>query len=124
MKQKILVVDDEPDQILTVKYSLNDISNDYEVIGGESGNKLFKILENEELPDVILLDIMIPEIDGLEIFKKLKENSKWEKIPVIFVTARSDKLSLEYKEKIGNNYIEKPFEIIDLKTMLDKILKT
>jgi CheY-like chemotaxis protein len=107
--KKIMVVDDEPDQIATVKYVLENSSSEYEIISAESGNKCLELLKNNQIPDLILLDIMMPEMSGWEVFNQIKENPSWKKIPIIFLTARTDKIAKKAGVFLGDDFIEKPF---------------
>ena len=122
MVKNILVVDDNPDLLYSVKYGLEDIDPEFKVTSAENGKKLFQILNSNSHFDVILLDIMMPEMSGWEAFDKLKEDDKWNKIPVIFITARNDKISKNAGSFLGEEYIEKPFEITDLKNRIYKVL--
>jgi len=89
--KKIMIVDDEKDQIFSVKTSFETAyPNKYEIIGAESGKKCFELLEKKIIPDLILLDIMMPTMNGWEVFDKLRASQKYKNIPVIFLTARSD----------------------------------
>ena len=121
-KKKIMVVDDEPDQIFTLKVSLENLDDEYEVIGANSGIKCLQILKNNQIPDLILLDIMMPEISGWEVFNRIKENPEWKNIPIIFLTARTDQMAKDAGNFFGNDYIEKPFDINDINKRINKIL--
>ena len=121
--KKIMVVDDEPDQIFTIKKSLEKPGNDYEFITANSGAQCLELLEKNQIPDLILLDIMMPEMSGWIVFDKLKDNTTWEKIPIIFLTARTGKIAVNAGEFLGNDFIEKPFDTKDLKSRIDKVLK-
>jgi DNA-binding response OmpR family regulator len=88
----------------------------------ESGEKCLELLKNNQIPDLILLDIMMPEMNGWEVARKLRENSEWRKIPIIFLTATEDETSKITGTIIGKYYIEKPFEITNLKEKIDKAL--
>jgi len=120
MVKKIMIVDDNPDIILSIKSGLEFVASDYEIIGAESGEKCLELLETET-PDLILLDIMMPEMSGWETFDKLKGNASWGKIPVVFLTARTDRVAKNAGGFLGDDYIEKPFEIAELKRRLDEI---
>ena len=120
MVKKIMVVDDNPDIILSIKSGLEVLAGDYEIIGVESGEKCLELLE-KDTPDLILLDIMMPEMSGWETFDKLKENASWGKIPVVFLTARTDRVAKNAGGFLGDDYIEKPFEIAELKKRIDEI---
>jgi CheY-like chemotaxis protein len=123
MKKKIMVVDDEPDQILTVKIVLENMDDEYEVISADSGMQCLQLLKDNQIPDLILLDIMMPKMSGWEIFYRLKENQLWKNIPVVFCTARGDQMANDAGSFLGDDYIEKPFDIDDLKLRIDRVLK-
>ena len=86
-----VLVSDNLDVILSIKSGLED-SAEYKVIGAESGGKCLELLE-VEVPDLILLDIMMPEMSGWETYDEIKENEAWGKIPIVFLTARTDKIA-------------------------------
>jgi len=121
--KKIMIVDDDPDVRDSVKYALEYYS-DYEVICVESGSSCFELLKNNEIPDIILLDIMMPGMSGWMLSDRLRENSVWSEIPIVFLTARTDDFAEEIGRKICNDYIKKPFDIKGLKKRIDKILKS
>ncbi len=83
-EQKILIVDDEQDNI---KILAEILKGRYKLIGARSGNVALKCATAEETPDLILLDIMMPGMDGFEVIRRLKADAKTRDIPVIFVTA-------------------------------------
>ena len=86
--KKIMFVDDEPDQIGTIRKALKDAGTDYELIPAESGKQCLELLKNNEIPDLILLDIMMPEMDGFEVIQQVKTNPRWRDILIIVVTAK------------------------------------
>lgn len=118
-----MVVDDEPDQIATVKYVLESYKNEYEIIGVDSGIKCLELLKNNEIPDLILLDIMMPKMSGWETFNQIKENSSWKNIPIIFLTARTDKVAKKAGGFLGDDFIEKPFNSKYFIKKIDEFLK-
>ena len=123
MVKTILVVDDDPGVTHTVKYGLESLDADYKVVCVDSGQKCLKLLENNQIPDIILLDIMMPEMNGWEVQKKLQERIEWRNIPIIFLTATGDPTSKKIGSIISEGFIEKPCKIPDLKQRIDKILK-
>jgi PAS domain S-box-containing protein len=123
MRKKIMIVDDNSDLIFTVKKALERSSDDYNVTGANDGKECFELLKKDDRPDIILLDIMMPGIDGWQVFAKLKENPKWREIPIVFLTAKTDEYSKGFGKLSSEDYIEKPFEIEDLKERINKILK-
>jgi len=107
VRSKIVIVDDNKAN-LTIGRNVLKIF--YEVYPAPSADKLFEILDNNVLPDLILLDIEMPEMNGYEAIKILKADSRFIDIPVIFVTSRSDESSeLEGLELGAVDYISKPF---------------
>ncbi|MCJ2534269.1 MAG: response regulator [Candidatus Thermoplasmatota archaeon] len=122
MKKMIIIVDDNPDLVYTVKKGLERLIDGYEVTGAGSGNECFDLLKKGEIPDLILLDIMMPQMDGWQVFAKLKENSGWREIPIVFLTAKTDEYSKGFGKISAHDYIEKPFEMSELKVRIDKVL--
>ena len=121
MVKKLLVVDDNPDVIFSVRNGLEKFKKDYTIIGVESGKECLELLESNT-PDLILLDIMMPELSGWKTFDLIKGNDSWKNIPIVFLTARTDNVAKNAGGFLGEDYIEKPFEIKDLKERIDKIL--
>ena len=115
--KKIIIVDDEPDVIYSIKEGLG---NNYNIKSSTNGKQLFEILESYT-PDLILLDIMMPEMNGWQIIKKLKQNEKMKNIPIIIITARKDKIAEKAGRFYAEDFIEKPFSMIDLKNRIEKI---
>jgi len=122
MKKKIvMVVDDNADLIHMIKKMLEKMTN-YSVIGVNSGKECFKVLNNGEVPDLMLLDIMMPEMTGWDVLAKLRNKPTWEKIPVLFLTAKDDDASIGLGTLTSEGYITKPFDISYLKQMVDKYI--
>jgi len=120
--KKILIVDDNPDLLYVVKLGLERIDEKYKVSDVNGGKECFELLRKGDMPDIILLDIMMPEINGWNVFAKIKENPEWRDIPIVFLTAKTDDFSQGFGKKSAQDYITKPFEIDDLKQKIDKIL--
>lgn len=107
MKPTILIVDDMAANIAILSDLLQD---DYKIKIAKSGQKALEIAKGSEKPDLILLDIEMPEMNGYEVCKELKNNTLTNNIPVIFVTARNDVKDEEYGLNLGAvDYISKPF---------------
>lgn len=106
-KPTILIVDDMATNIAILSDLLQD---DYKIKVAKSGQKALEIAKGKEKPDLILLDIEMPEMNGYEVCKELKNNALTNNIPVIFVTARTDVKDEEYGLNLGAvDYISKPF---------------
>ncbi len=117
-----MIVDDDPAQIFTVEKILEEVEGKYKVISANSGRDCLQLLKNNEIPDIILLDIMMPEMSGWETLDRLKENKDWRDIPIVFLTARTDKVAENAGRFLGEDYIEKPYEPEDLMRRIDKVL--
>jgi len=121
MSKKILVVDDEPDILFTVGQMLE--MNGYDVEKAQNGTECIdKLNKLEKCPDLIILDIMMPEVSGWDTAAKIKERQEWCNIPIIFLTAKADTMSIGMGNLSAEDYIVKPFDIEDLKIRVDRIL--
>ncbi len=123
MIKTIMVVDDEPGVIYTIKQGLEHADSEYKVVTANSGKRCLELLDSDFRPDLILLDIMMPEMSGWETLKKIKENTSWRSISIVFLTARTDPYAKSAGGFLADDYIEKPFKIPDLKQRIDKILE-
>ena len=112
MSKKVLIVDDEEDIVETIKFVLE--AQGYDCLcayDGESGLKKAK----EKNPDLMVLDVMMPNINGFKISRLLKFDAKYKDIPIIMLTARSQKEDKIIGEETGADiYMTKPFEIEEL----------
>ena len=113
---KILIVDDEQDIVESLKFVLETADYIcYCAYNGEDGLKLAK----ELMPDLIILDVMMPKINGYKISRLLKYDKKYQNIPILMITARSQEEDKLIGEETGaDEYITKPFE---LDTVVDKV---
>lgn len=120
MKKTIMVVDDNPDIITIVKTILE--GKGYQVLSAASGAQLLNLLESTK-PDLIILDIMMPEMDGLEVLSRLKALTETASIPVILLTAK-----VQYEDVLGgyklgaDYYITKPFTSTQLVNGINLLL--
>jgi len=118
----ILLVDDNPDLLYSVEKGLESISKDFEVVTVESGRKCIQSLKKIK-PDLILLDIMMPGMDGWDTCAKIKSNKKTENIPIVFLTAKTDPVSKSMGRLASADYITKPFDMRNLKKRIDSVIK-
>lgn len=86
-KEKILIVDDLPDNIMIL---MNILKDDYTVIAATNGEKALDMARQEPQPDIILLDIIMPEMDGYEVCRRLQRDIQTRDIPIIFITAKTE----------------------------------
>jgi DNA-binding response OmpR family regulator len=118
---KILAVDDENDVLLIVKTTLE--SEGYDVVSASDGETALEIAM-EQKPDVIMLDIMMPGMDGFEVLEHLKENDETAEIPVIMLTGVEDKSKIQKAILSGiQYYIIKPFDVKEVVEKLRVVLR-
>ncbi|NCF20154.1 MAG: response regulator [Haliea sp.] len=104
-KNRLLIVDDEPTNIHILS---NILAEDYEIRAANNGERAIEAALSQS-PDMILLDMIMPDLDGLEVCRRLKENESTKDIPVIFVTSMSDPANEELGLQAGAvDYISKP----------------
>jgi two-component system alkaline phosphatase synthesis response regulator PhoP len=120
-KAKILVVDDEEDIIEVISYNLE--KEGYHVVRALSGEEAIDKVAAER-PDLVILDLMLPGIDGLEVCKKLKQNQDYLSIPIVMLSARGDEADIVAGLELGaSDYITKPFSQRILSARLKSVLK-
>ena len=118
---KILIVDDDPDVVEILSYNL--LKQKYEVFKATNGNEgLVAVMESS--PDLIILDIRMPEMNGIEMCREMKRSEIYSKIPVLFLTADTDEYTmLSAIEAGGDHFITKPVKpklILDLVEEISK----
>lgn len=119
---RILSIEDDPEMRGLIQLIFE--RRGYRVIGvkkGELGLELLKSLN----PDVVLLDLMLPDVDGWELYRQMKEDEDLAEVPVIIVTARNEKRdAAKGRRVVGNDrFVQKPFEIQDLVDMVNQALE-
>jgi DNA-binding response OmpR family regulator len=121
VKPKILVVDDEPEAVELVEFNLKQAG--FDVISAADGAEALK-KARASLPRLIVLDLMLPEVDGLEVCKMLRRDPDTAKIPIIMLTARAAELDRVLGLELGaDDYISKPFSPRELVLRIKKILE-
>ncbi len=123
MKKKILVIDDNPMILYSVKEGLEEKFDRFSVEGASGGKECFDLLDQGNIPDIILLDIMMPEMNGWDVYARLQEHDTWKKIPIIFLTAKTDDYSKGFGKLVCEDYVEKPFELDELAERIDEALE-
>jgi len=120
-RPKVLIVDDEMDSLLPLKRSL-EIEN-YIVVEALNGQEALNVVKNE-IPDIILLDIMLPGMDGYEVCSRLKNNALTKNIPIIMLTARDNVKERVKGLEIGaDDYVAKPYNLHELKARIKSVLR-
>jgi two-component system alkaline phosphatase synthesis response regulator PhoP len=114
--KRILIVDDEPDLVETLRFPLE--MEGYQVLVADNGEMGLN-LARKERPDLIILDLMLPKLDGYKVCRLLKFDERFKEIPVLMVTAKTqEKDRLLGKETGADEYITKPF---DIEKLLEKV---
>lgn len=126
--EKILIVDDDTEHTKIIKELLEDCNRGYEVICVNNGLECLELLDKlssnkEMLPNLILLDIMMPLMDGWETFHHLRKSSAYKEIPVIFFSARKDFFAKKYGGFFGTDFLQKPYDVDVLFDKIKKIIK-
>lgn len=121
MPKNVLVVDDEPNIVLSLKFLITQ--EGYEVRTASSGEEALQALA-EQVPDLILLDVMMPKPDGYEVCQIIRATPEWKDIPVIMLTAKGRDVEKEKGFAMGaDDYITKPFATKELVAKVQAILK-
>jgi len=120
MNKSILVVDNDEDllELLQVRFQ----SKGCRVIPAKSGMQAMEKLK-EQIPDMIILDIMMPGMNGYEVCQALKFNPLYKQIPILILTARNEEIDFRIIKLLGIQYMQKPFESDELWSRVEQILK-
>jgi len=120
-KKKILFIEDEPDQVMMVSMRLK--KNNYEVISATEGQEGLEKVATEK-PDLILVDILMPGMDGFEVCRRLREDPVTKNIPVIATTAAGmDDIEYQCRAAGADDCIRKPYDSADLLTKIKRLLE-
>lgn len=127
--RKIFIVEDEKNISDLIQYTLDNMrdttgAKEFESYAFDKGAKMFEALKEGTTPDIILLDIMLPDEDGISILKKMKLKNDWKNIPVIFLTAKSSEVDKIKGLNLGaDDYVTKPFSIMELIARINAVLR-
>ncbi len=118
---KLLLIDDEPDILEFLSYNFR--KRNFEVITGHNGlDGLGKAIENN--PDIIITDILMPNMDGIEFCKEIRKLSNFNKTPIIYLTALNDDYKVLYAMSTGaNQYVSKPISFEYLYLIVNRVLQ-
>lgn len=121
MKKKILVTDDEVPVVQIIKTNLQ--LEGFDVVSAYDGEEALRKVASEK-PDLVVLDVMMPKMDGWEVLTHLKGDPATEDLPVIMLTALSQMEDLDRGARLGNDcYLTKPFEPLELMAMVRRLLQ-
>ncbi len=120
-RQRVLVVDDEEHILELIKFNLD--KNGFEVVTCDNGEEAINLLEND-LFDLVILDLMLPGIDGIEVCKYVRKIEGLEKLPIIMLTARSEETDRVLGLELGaDDYMVKPFSVRELVARIRAVLR-
>jgi len=120
-KRRLLLVDDDDIQLSVAEYML---MNDYEVVTANSGEAALDLLQKGFTPCLILLDVLMPTMDGWETYTRIRQMDLFRDIPILFLTALNEAKEAKYAQEIGAiDYITKPFGKKDLLERVNAAVK-
>ena len=121
MSERVLVVDDEADILKLVAFNLQ--SAGFQTLTALTGQRAIEVA-TEALPDLIVLDLMLPDIQGTEVCRELKQSEATRNIPIIFLTAKGDEIDRVVGFELGaDDYVTKPFSVRELVLRVRAVLK-
>ena len=116
-----MVVDDTPQNLVLMTELLRQ---DYRILVANGGERALTLLSSESLPDLILLDIMMPQMNGYEVCAKLREATKNTDVPIIMITALDDRASRIHGIESGaDDFLTKPLNRIEIRTRVESIVR-
>ena len=119
--KKILIVDDEPNIVMSLEYTFK--KNNFEVFIARDGQEALDILKNQ-FPDIIILDVMMPLVDGFETLEQIKKNEQLNHCKVIFLSAKNKESDIEKGMSLGAEaYLTKPFSIKKVVEQVNDLLE-
>jgi len=116
---KILIVDDDPASIKLVNGIL--MNNGFETVSAVDGLDALVKIKNDK-PDLVVLDIMMPEINGYDVCYQLRFNNEFEKLPILLLTKREQELDARITERVNMEYVPKPLDTADFLRKINKLL--
>jgi DNA-binding response OmpR family regulator len=118
--KKILVVDDDPYILMSLEFLMK--KNGYDVMVARNGTEALDLVE-KQVPDMVLLDIMMPDVDGYEICRHIKKSSKLQHSKVVFMSAKSKDADIQKGYDLGASlYVTKPFSTRELAKKVNELL--
>jgi DNA-binding response OmpR family regulator len=122
-KRKILVVDDEASvRQLCIACIRHALGPDYEVVEATNGEQALEALA-AEIPDLVLLDVKMPRVDGFEVCRRMKSSAEMKDVPIIFLTALGEEKHVEKGLALGGDgYVVKPFHAVTLAAQISELV--
>ncbi|MBM4283400.1 MAG: response regulator transcription factor [Deltaproteobacteria bacterium] len=122
MAQTILIVEDERDLLSTIEYNLQ--REGFDTRAATTGEMALRLAERDPRPELVLLDIMLPDLSGTEVCRRLRQSDALRRVPVIMVTARGEEIDRVVGFEVGaDDYVVKPFSVRELVLRVKAILR-
>jgi len=119
--ERVLIVDDDPDIVRLVAYNLNQAG--FDTIAAGTGREALEAAQQQS-PDLIILDLMLPDVDGMEVCRTLRSSETSRRVPIIMLTARSEEIDRVVGFEVGaDDYVMKPFSTRELVLRVKSILR-
>ncbi len=124
MEQKILIVDDESHIRMLIEQTLEDLEDEgVELLFAENGRQALELIQQEK-PDLVFLDVMMPEMNGMEVCQKVKKELKLDDVYIILLTAKGQEVDRQKGLEMGaDKYMTKPFDPDEMLEIAEEILK-
>ncbi|MEP7153081.1 MAG: response regulator [Nitrospira sp.] len=120
-KPKVLMVEDEEDTASLLRFLLERAN--YRVVHAKDGRNAQELVDTMPLPDIVLLDVMLPFLSGLQVLTYIRSKVEWEKVPIVMLTADGSEHDIKRALENGaNDYMLKPFNPRELTTRLKRFL--
>ena len=120
MTHKILIADDEPNIVISLEFLMQQTG--YAVATARDGEDAMKKIASFQ-PDLVLLDIMLPKLNGFEVCQKVRENSEWSRIKIVMLSAKGREIEVSKGIALGADaYVTKPFSTKDLIAQVQRLL--
>lgn len=120
MTPKVLIVDDEPNIVISLEFLMTQAG--YEVEIARNGEDALDLIASF-LPDLVLLDVMLPRVDGFDVCQRVRENAEWDAIKIVMLTAKGREVEVAKGLALGANaYITKPFSTKELLAEVKRLL--
>ena len=123
MKQKILIVDDEAHIRMLIEQTLEDLEDEgVELLFAENGEEALRVIQNEK-PNLVFLDVMMPKMNGMEVCQKIKKELKLNHVYIILLTAKGQEVDRQKGLEMGaDKYMTKPFDPDEMLAIAEEIL--
>jgi two-component system, OmpR family, phosphate regulon response regulator PhoB len=122
MPERILIVDDEPDIVATVAFNLEQ--EGYRTVGVHSGKQALEAVQVAPHPDLVILDLMLPDVSGTEVCRRIRQEPATRRVPILMLTAKGDDIDRVVGFEVGaDDYVTKPFSVRELVLRVRAILR-